>query len=516
MRTRGVVLALLLALGAAACGSPERAALPPSTTASTAAAPTISTGAEATTAVPPPSTSAAPGTSAATPRTSASGIPSPGRTTAGSAGGGTASRSQDQGNATCAEPGARATPRADRPRYTVKADVRLAENAVVGDIAVRFTPDIATDRLVLRLWPNGPRSSRAGARLDVGTLRVDGRTVPAGFEGATMLVARPEGGLAAGRTVEVTLPWRLTLPGQSSDRISRSGDAVRLGSFFPILSWEPGVGWATAPPTGAFAEASSAPTADFDLVVTLPPGLTALASGAYAGGGRWRAEAMRDVALSVGRFTLAGGVARAPHPVQVTVGVAAGIGESPGSYLAKSIRVLEDFSRRYGPYPWSTYTLGITPGLGGGIEYPAHVMQGPGTLGRTTSHEIGHMWFYGLVGNDQGRDPWLDEGLATYAEARFEGTLASTRSKTIPADAAGRAGEPMTYWEAHQSSYYRGVYTQGAQAVAALGDPAIVDCALRSYVARSSHRIARNRDLIDAVRPTFPHAPEVLARYGIR
>ena len=62
-----------------------------------------------------------------------------------------------------------------------------------------------------------------------------------------------------------------------------------------------------------------------------------------------------------------------------------------------------------------TFTLAITPQLGGGIEYPGHVMQGQNTLG-VTSHEVGHQWFYGLVGNDQGRDPWLDEGLATWAE----------------------------------------------------------------------------------------------------
>ncbi len=418
--------------------------------------------------------------------------------------------------AACPAPPPTTQPRADRPRYTVHVDVRLAENAVVGDISARFTPDLDTDRLVLRLWPNGPRSAKAGARLDVGTLRVDGRTVPAKIENATTLVARPEGGIKAGRTVVVDLTWRLTLPGASSDRISRSGDSVRLGSFFPILSWEPGVGWATEPATGAFAEASTAPTADFDLFVTLPPGLTALAGGRYLGGGHWQVSGARDLAVSVGRFALAGGTVNAPDRVEVTVGVAAGIKESPVTYLNKVTKVLADFSRRYGPYPWPTYTLSITPTLSGGIEYPMHVMQGPGTIGRTTSHEVAHMWFFGLVGNDQGRDPWLDEGLATFAEGRYEGTLNSMKGRTIPADAKGRAGEPMTYWEGHQKSYYLGVYVQGAQAIAALGAADRVDCALRHFVARSANTIARNRDLIAAFEPSFPNTRDVLNRYGIR
>jgi aminopeptidase N len=144
-----------------------------------------------------------------------------------------------------------------------------------------------------------------------------------------------------------------------------------------------------------------------------------------------------------------------------------------------------------------------------------HVMQGPDTIGRTTSHEIGHMWFYGIVGNNQGRDPWLDEGMATYAEARFLGNLSSFTGRSIPSDARGRAGEPMTYWEAHPSSYYRGVYVQGAQAVAALGAPDLVDCALRQHVARNAHRIATSRDAIDAIRTVFADAEATLARYGI-
>lgn len=395
-------------------------------------------------------------------------------------------------------------------------DVRLAENAVVGHLSVDFTPDIHTDRVVFRLWPNGPRSARNGARLDVFDLRMDGRTIPAAVETPTMLVGRPEGGLAAGRKVTLSLPWRLTLPGESSDRISRSGDAVRLGSFFPILSWEPGVGWSTNPATSAFAEASSSPVADFSVDVKLPPGLTALASGTYDRPGHWQGNVMRDWAMSVGRFTLAGTRVAAPHPVTVTVGVHAGIPESPAVYLNRVAAAVADFGRRYGGYPDTEYDLAITPGLSGGIEYPGHVMQGPGTGGRTTSHEVAHMFFYSLAGNDQGRDPWLDEGIASYVEARFEGSTGDFRTRPIPSDARGRLGEPMTYWESRQSSYYRGVYVQGAQALMALGDLDHVDCALRHHAVRNAHRISTNRSALDAFSVVFPEARQVFARYGVR
>ena len=411
---------------------------------------------------------------------------------------------------------ARATPRADRPRYDLRVDVRPADNLAVGDVTIRFTPDLDTDRLVLRLWPNAPRTAAAGARLEVGGVQVGGRAATTTLENATTLVATTGSALPAGRPVEVAVPWRLTLAGPVNDRVSRIGDAVRLGSFFPLLAWEPGVGWATEPPTGAFAEATTAPAADVTTTVTVPPGFDVLATGTPDGTGRWRATAVPDVAVSVGHFTMASATVHLPHPVQVTVGVQAGVGESPAAYLSRIGPALEDFSARYGPYPWPSYSVAVTPALSGGIEYPMHVLQGPGTGGRTTSHEVAHMWFYGLVGNNQGRDPWLDEGLATWAEARFEGTVDRMRATVVPAAGKGRLGEPMTFWDARRSVYYRSVYVQGAQALAALGDPDRVDCALRLYVARTAFRIARPGDLVEALGAVFPGAAGSLAAYGVR
>jgi hypothetical protein len=411
---------------------------------------------------------------------------------------------------------AQAAPPPGRPTYVLDVDVRLDANVVEGGTTVRFSPDLPTDRLVFRLWPNAPRTAAAGARLEVGPVLVGAHPAPARLTDPTTLVVSLPTVLRAGDSVEAAVPWRLTLPGSANDRISRDGDAVRLGSFFPILAWEPGIGWAVEPSTGLFAESSVATVADFSVSVTAPPGLSVLASGEPDGQGRFRATGVRDVAVSVGRFIIAEGVAHAPGPVAVTVGVHEPVGESPGEYLAKVVRSLEDFAARFGPYPYPRLTLSVTPNLGGGIEYPGHILQGPGTIGRTTSHEVGHMWFYSLVGNNQARDPWLDEGLATWAEARYEGTLGSMASRSVPAAGRGRLGEPMTYWARHPDAYYRSVYVQGAQALAALGDADLVDCALRHYVAANAFRIARPPDLLASLEKVFPDADEVLARYGVR
>ena len=414
---------------------------------------------------------------------------------------------------------ARVGPDPARPKYTLRADVKPADGTVDGQLRVIFTPDLDTDRLVFRLWPNGPRSAPAASRLETGQVTIAGRPATSTVEDPTILVVRTGSTFRAGQAVDVSMPWKLTVPGSANDRISRNGDAMRLGSFFPILPWEPGVGWATDAPAGGFAEASTAPTADFDLTVVLPDGYDVLASGMPdpARPGHFTATAMRDVAMSVGRFENVTAVAMAPQAVQVTVGIHRGTVDSQGApaYLAKVVTALEDFGRRFGPYPWPTFSLAITPELGGGIEYPGHVMQGQNTNG-VTSHEVGHMWFYGLVGNNQARDPWLDEGLATYADARVESRLAPIRARVIPPAIRNMVGEPMTFWADKQQLYNTGVYTQGAQALAALGDAELVDCALRVFVALNAHRIARQADLVKAAGAVFPNAAATLAGFGVK
>ena len=399
----------------------------------------------------------------------------------------------------------RTTPRSDRPSYKLDVDVRLAEGIVVGSQSVRFTPDVATDRMVFRLWANSPRITGAGGGIEVA---LDGAEQP---DPTTLVLPRS---LRAGETTEVSMRWQLRLPtATSNDRISRTGDAVRLGSFFPILSWHPGLGWATEPPTSGFAEASLSLPADFDVTARVPEGSQVLATGVSDAPGHWVASGVPDWAMSVGDFRIVTGTAEGG--VAVSVGVDRRVGDAPGPYLEKIIAVLNDFSVRYGPYPWPTYSLALTPELSGGIEYPMHVMQGPGTLGRTTSHEVAHMWFYGLVATNQGADPWIDEGLSTWAEARYEGTVEEMKARPIPAEGAGRAGEPMTYWESRKSAYYRSIYVQGAQAVAALGSPDLVDCALRQLVARQAYRVTGNGEVIAALSTVTPDAASVLARFGI-
>jgi hypothetical protein len=79
---------------------------------------------------------------------------------------------------------------------------------------------------------------------------------------------------------------------------------------------------------------------------------------------------------------------------------------------------VEHFSKRWYPYPWPN-AINVAGGSSG-MEYPGILFDGIKDKGAElfwiTAHEIGHTWFPMIVGSNERRDAWIDEGFNTFID----------------------------------------------------------------------------------------------------
>ena len=100
-----------------------------------------------------------------------------------------------------------------------------------------------------------------------------------------------------------------------------------------------------------------------------------------------------------------------------------------GDYAASAFKY---YSMRIGEYPYEDFTVAETyyngpmefPQMIFSLSWPAKFLRwvdrdATRLLEMAVVHETAHQWFYGVVGNNEVKDAWLDEGFATYLENAY-------------------------------------------------------------------------------------------------
>lgn len=105
--------------------------------------------------------------------------------------------------------------------------------------------------------------------------------------------------------------------------------------------------------------------------------------------------------------------------------------EAGNKYWNKSTDYIEDAVRHYSnwigeyPYPVAQAVEGPKNVMSGGMEYPMiTLITSPDAneerLDAVITHEVGHNWFYGILGSNERDHAWMDEGVNTYFQFRYE------------------------------------------------------------------------------------------------
>ena len=92
-------------------------------------------------------------------------------------------------------------------------------------------------------------------------------------------------------------------------------------------------------------------------------------------------------------------------------------------------RSLGLYQAKFAPYPYQSLSI-VETDVPDGQEYDGLVFlannfysdyngTAKSDLVTIGTHEIAHQWWFGLVGSDQGLEPWLDEAMSVYSERIF-------------------------------------------------------------------------------------------------
>ena len=302
---------------------------------------------------------------------------------------------------------------------------------------------------------------------------VDGRRVEPLITDTRMRLDLPEPVAAEGGTVRVEIAYRFVVPQYGADRMGRLETA--RGTVYELAQWFPRVavyddvnGWNALPYLGQGEFYLG--YGDIEMALTVPTGMTVVATGehlnpeetytevqrerlararrsdervyliepgevgpaprprgAQTTTWRYRAENVRDVAWAASTaFILDGANAAVEMPDGRTNNVLI-LSAYPHEGVGTEAEPGWEEATRYGrasilnnsrwfPYP---YPVAISvAGVVGGMEYPMLHFSGVNarhmSLFGVVDHEIGHNWFPMIVGSDERRHAWMDEGFTSY------------------------------------------------------------------------------------------------------
>lgn len=360
-------------------------------------------------------------------------------------------------------------------RYNIAIEVDPEASRISGTAKMTYVNRSPDDlkSLTVHLYQDMMRAGRMRTRSIVTTdgfelkeVRVDGEKVRARARDTKLTVRLPEAIPSGGEeTIEIDYAFNIPKAG-TAPRMGYEGDKViYLGYWYPQFAvYDDVEGWVADPyrGNGEFYMGY----ADYDLAITAPVGYIVRATGvlqnpkdvltkqsqerlelareqreivhivdpddleagdatAQSKSGKltWKfhAEKVRDAAVSLGRTYLwdaTHAVVKDKHgPGQDgTCMIHSVFEKNAGDWIrgAEYARhTIEYMSEHVYPYQWPHMTAceGI---IGGGMEYPMMTIIGGRRPAGTIAHELIHMWFPMLLGSNEKRFAWQDEGFTSF------------------------------------------------------------------------------------------------------
>lgn len=317
-----------------------------------------------------------------------------------------------------------------------------AEDMVFGELYFHLYPNAFEykDKSVFpmgemeRAYPNG---FSAGS-IKLHNIKMDGKIVEFSIDGYSgdILMISPPNPIKPGKKVNIDMEYSIQLP-NSPGRFGYGENSFNIANWYPILCVYDEKGW-NVDPYYPLGDPFYSDVSNYQVTITAPQEYVVAFTGdlleTVEEGGRktWKIQAVgvRDFAwIASDKFKVSHNRVGDTDVYSYHYTVMGG-----RESLDYASNALEIFNGLFGIYPYNQLSVVQTDFFIGGMEYPNLIMVdgdlykkgAENWLEIVTVHEVAHQWWYGMVGNNQIYEAWLDEALTEYSTILYFGQLYGT------------------------------------------------------------------------------------------
>ena len=282
----------------------------------------------------------------------------------------------------------------------------------------KFKP--VSDLLKANAYPNG----ESFGFIDIKNVKVNNKEVEfsVGGEDKNILIVPLSNTLYSNSKVDIAFEYDILVP-NIKHRFGYADDIVNLGNFYPIACVYENGKFDTSPYSyngdpfySDIANYNVSLTCDEDFKVAGSGDLKECKTNEKQKIYKFKALAIRDFALSLSKKFQT----ESAKIDGITINYYYDSDEKPTESLKTAKKAVKYFNEVFDKYPYNTLNVVETGFVHGGMEFSniVFISNDLASYEEYTNvivHEIAHQWWYGVVGDNQNKDGFIDEGLAEYS-----------------------------------------------------------------------------------------------------
>lgn len=331
--------------------------------------------------------------------------------------------------------------------------------------------------------------------------------------------------LQKGERVKLNMDFKVQLP-PSAGRFGYGRNTIQIANWYPIVSVYDKNGW-NNDPYYTLGDPFYSDVANYKVSFTVPKNMVVATTGVI----KSEKASSENKTLNIDAQRVRDFAMVMSQKFKVAEGDVDGIKIKSyyfsDDYGKKALKYAMDAIKFYnsyiGKYPYKQYSVVQSDFYMGGMEYPNIVMISKDLYSKNNifnleyviAHETAHQWWYGLVGNNEVKEAWLDEGLTEYttlmyiekyygkatADEVYNSIVSGEFDKYLKANPDSSMVKTLAEFKGWRD-YTNIVYNKGAMVFSELrgliGDKAFKE-ALDKYYEEHKYKNATTQDLIDAV-----------------